>query len=168
MAGCKIHPGKPKAATHGGAAYCEECKKQIEAAAKTVDKHVSPKECFVVYEGTKTGFVSFTSQSSKNTGCAHWVAHELGIKKGGTCLDGYSIRVKDVVQGRGKVEAADVKVGMIWADDKLSHVGLVSGVKQSKDGEPEINIQHCSSKQGKVATNDWKNYFKGGGTFYKA
>ena len=168
MAKCKHHPGRAGAVKHGGMAYCEECKKQIESAAKSVAKHVSPSGCFVVYEGGKYGWLSFTQKSKSNTGCAHWVAHQKNIKRGAACLLGYTYRVKDLVKGLRLIsDQKGIKVGSIWANDKLSHCGIVTAVKPAKSGDPQITIQHCSSNQGRVATNDWKKHFKGGGKFYK-
>lgn len=164
MGKCAIHPGRKSAKKVGGSDYCENCKKQMEAAAKKVDKHVEPKECFVWYKNSKEGWQPITG-----TGCAHWVAHEKGIKRGrNRCLAGYSGRVKELVKGMSEVkDLAKVKKGHVWASDRLTHCGLVESVKPAKSGKPEIRIKHDSTKLGKVAVSDWGKYFKGGGKFYK-
>lgn len=138
-----------------------------EDAQAKVDKHVWPSECFVWYANAKEGWTPMPG-----TGCAHWVSHEKGWK-GGTlkCDDGYACRVKDIVSKAGKkVEPGEAKKGYFWVSDKQDHCGLVEKVtKPKKAGEaPVIQIRHCSSKQGKVAVNDWAKYFKSGGAFHKA
>ncbi len=139
-------------------------------AVKQVDKHVSPKECFIWYMDAKRGF-----EPIPGTGCAHWVAHQKGWKGGkpssNGCNEKYLIRVKDILsKSGGEVAPADVKVGNVWVSDKKDHCGIVCKVEPSKDPakvpNPSIEIQHCSSGQGKVATNDWAKYFKAGGTFH--
>jgi hypothetical protein len=145
---------------------------QSEAdAVKKVDKHVSPKDCFIWFMNSKRGY-----EPIPGTGCAHFVAHEKGWKSGkpgsNGCNKKYLIRVKDVAQKAGaEVAVADVKVGNVWVQDDKGHCGLVSKVTPAKKGaqdpNPVIEIQHSSSKQGKVAKNDWAKYFKGKGTFHK-
>ncbi len=163
MAKCKVHPGRDEAVKYGGAAYCKQCKQDIAAAGKTVDKHVSPRECFVWYKDSKTGWASMP-----DTGCAHYCAHTLGVKKGLGCLQGYSVRTRDVVKGKTAVkDVARVTKGMLWANDKLSHCGIVDAVKAAKGKSPAIKIKHSSSKLGKLAVSEWATYFKSGGTFYK-
>ena len=140
-------------------------------AVKKVDKHVSPKECFIWFMDTKRGY-----EPIPGTGCAHWVAHEKGWNSGkessNGCKKSYLIRVKDIVSKSGsQVAVADVVVGNVWVNDKQEHCGIVSKVEPPKDPakgpNPTIEIQSCSSAQGKVAKNDWATYYKGGGKFYK-
>lgn len=140
-------------------------------AIKKVDKHVSPKDCFIWFMDNKRGY-----EPCPGTGCAHWIAHEKGWKGGkegsNGCKEKYLIRVKDLVGKSGsKVEIKDVAVGNVWINDKQDHCGIVCKVKAAKPGakdpNPTIEIQHCSSRQGKVAANDWADYFKSGGKFYK-
>lgn len=164
MGKCSNHPGLTGKEKIDGTEYCETCVTGFKAARKKVDRHVEPKDCFVWYLGGKKGFGAMPG-----TGCAHWVAHEKGWKGGKPqCHAGYPVRVKDVVKGCKKIDIADVKKGDLWADDKLSHCGLVDSFKAGKDGAaPEIVIQHCSSKQGGVKKNDYAKYFKSGGQFYR-
>lgn len=165
MAGkCAIHPGRKKAETINGKDYCETCVKDIRGAQKDVDRHVDPKDCFIWYANGRDGFASMPG-----TGCAHWVAHQKGMKTGGTkCAAGYPVRVKDVIKGKKTVETDKVKKGDLWANKKKSHCGIVAAVKEGKDGaEPTITIEHCSSKQGGVKKNDFAKYFKSGGSFYR-
>jgi hypothetical protein len=165
MAGkCVNHPSNPKKENIDGRDYCETCVTGIKAARKKVDKHVEPKDCFVWYVGGKLGF-----QPMPGTGCAHWVAHVKGWKASkSACHAGYPVRVKDVLKGLKKIPLDKVKKGDLWADDKLSHCGLVDRIDAGKTGEaPVITIENCSSKQGGVKKNDWAKYFKSGGSFYR-
>jgi hypothetical protein len=135
-------------------------------AVKKVDKHVSPKECFVWFMDSKRGYEPITG-----TGCAHWVAHEKGWNNGKESSNGcklsFLLRVKDVVKKSGReVTASNVVVGNVWVNAKQDHCGIVSKVTASKEGMPTIEIENCSSKQGKVAKNDWQTHFKGEGKFY--
>jgi hypothetical protein len=64
-----------------------------------------------------------------------------------------------------------VKVGNVWVSDDQQHCGIVSKVTPPKDtasdAKPTIEIESCSSRQGKVANNDWATYYKGGGKFFR-
>lgn len=163
--------GKKDEAKAGGGSSGKSGGPQSEQdAVKKVDKHVSPKDCFIWFMNSKEGYRSLTEISKKNTGCAHWIAHQKnwsGGKAGSNgCNKNYLIRVKDVVKkSGGEVAAADVKVGNVWVNDSQDHCGIVS--KVSSGSPPTIEIQHCSSGQGKVAKNDWAKHFKSGGKFYK-
>ncbi len=135
-------------------------------AVKKVDKHVSPKECFIWHIDSKRGY-----EPIPGTGCAHWVAHEKGWDSGKESSNGcklnFLLRVKDIGKKSGReISPADVVVGNVWVNDKQDHCGIVSKVTPSKDGNPAIEIENCSSKQGKVAKNDWQTHFKGVGKFY--
>jgi hypothetical protein len=138
-------------------------------AVKKVDKHVEPKECFIWFMDNKKGY-----EPIPGTGCAHWVAHKKrwnnGKESSNGCKLKFLIRVKDIVgKSGGKVEVEKVKVGNVWSNG--DHCGIVSKVTpptdSAKDPNPTIEIHSCSSRQGKVAKNDWATYYKGGGTFYR-
>jgi hypothetical protein len=140
-------------------------------AVKKVDKHVSPKDCFIWFIDNKHGY-----EPIPGTGCAHWVAHKKGWNGGkessNGCQKKFLIRVKDVVsKSGGQVAVENVKVGNVWASDSKEHCGIVSKVTApkdpAKDPNPQIEIESCSSRQGKVAKNDWATYYKAGGKFYR-
>src|SRR5262249_25466525 len=103
-------------------------------AVKQVDKHVSPKECFVWFMDNKRGY-----EPIPGTGCAHWVAHEKGWNSGkessNGCKKNYLIRVKDIVSKSGsEVAVKDGAVGNVWwngKDGKDGHCGIVSKVTLS-------------------------------------
>lgn len=165
MANCSIHPSAKSVATINGTDVCEKCQTDIKAAVKKVDKHVEPKDCFVWYEGGKTGW-----QPIPGTGCAHWVAHQRAIKrgsKGEQCMLGYPFRVKTMIGGTSEVKLEDVKVNDIYVTPKADHTGLV--IKVTPDAknpkQPKITIRHDSSAQGKVSDSDFASHFKGNGSF---
>lgn len=129
-------------------------------AIKKVDRHVSPKDCFVWFASSKQGWIPIPG-----TGCAHYVAHQLAIKRGAGCDAGYTIRVPELVAGLSKVAAADVAVNDIWANAGLTHTGLVVEIKEG--AKRDFVIEHCSSRQGAVVRNEWRAYFAGQGVFYR-
>lgn len=166
MATCKIHPALPSVGKVNGVECCQKCKDGIAAAVKKVDKHVEPKGCFVWFEG-RAGW-----QPIPGTGCAHWVAHQRGIKRGSAseqCMLGFPFRVGTMIGGKSEVKVADVKVDDIYVTPSKDHTGLV--VKVTPDPKnpdaPKIVIRHDSSAQGKVAENEFATHFKGAGRFYR-
>jgi len=167
MSGCREHPRKPAVVQTSFGGLCKQCAEQVKAAQATVDRHVQPKECFVTFVNNKTGWQSFTQRDDRNTGCAHWVAHQLGLKGAydSVCAAGYLIRVPDVIRGARKIDhkTEEVRVGDIWTNKDNSHTGLV--VKVEDDGK-KILIQHCSSRQGGVVTDYYPTYLKDG-SFYR-
>src|SRR4051794_32475163 len=96
-------------------------------AVAMVDGHVQPRSCFVTLISTAVGWAPLTG-----TGCAHWVAHQLGIIRGtggiDACDDGNAIRVRDVVAGRGSIPPVQAQPNDIWANTGLTHCGLVASV----------------------------------------
>ena len=133
-----------------------------EEAVSHVPTHVVPKDCFVWKDGpdpTKPWRVI------PGTGCAHWVAHELGLgidspwqswERGEiepplppeaweVCYDGFYIRVTDVIDGRTEVRIKDAKVGDIWTNNDRTHCGIVRQV-----GDSKVLVEHDSSSEGGV------------------
>jgi hypothetical protein len=147
--------------------------KQTEkAAAESVPSWVSPSACFITYVNNKEGW-----QVIPGTPCAHYVAHQLDLRKstGFTCNKGYYLRVRELVAVLNEIDQADVQLNDVWASLKGSggseapdHCGVVSAVERGRAGELlSVTITHNSSRQKKVASNDWKQYFKGSGKFYR-
>lgn len=174
MAGkCDLHPGRASADKVFGIVYCQQCLDGIKAARKKVDKHIDPKECFIVYEG-KDKWASI-----EGTGCAHWLSHQNSLKGtpgNGCCLAGFMYRVSPVIKKYheivsvkdGKILSGDiakVKSGNIYAKLDDSHCGIVTNVTSSKDALPTIIIRNDSSAQGGVKDNDFDSYFKSSGKF---
>jgi hypothetical protein len=167
MANCAHHPSRPGAIMINGKNYCSQCRTDIATARNSVEAHVEPKSCFVWYESGAEGW-----HPIPGTGCAHWVLHQLNRKTGAhgdTCLDGYSIRVKDVIFGRKLIDVVDVKINDIYVTPKADHTGLVSQVitAATPSVAARIVIKHDSSGQGKVAENEFATYFHGKGRFYR-
>lgn len=139
---------------------------QAQAVAQ-VDRHVSPNRCFIWYMDRQRGW-----EPIGGTGCAHYVAHQLGRNTGrpgsNGCNENYLIRVPDLVRGMTVVAPADVAAGDVWANTDLSHCGIVTAVvRHPTTNQVDFAITHCSSRQGGVFTNNWSSYFGSGGRFYR-
>ena len=173
MGNCREHKDT-KAVTSELGGLCAKCYDQVKKARTTVDGHVEPKECFVIFKNEKEGWVSFTALDTKNTGCAHWVAHQLNLKGGlsGICAEGYKIRVRDVIAGARRIDPKqeDVKVNDIWVNPGRSHTGLVVSIREVKVGEGSkkiYRIKHCSNGSGGVVEHDHTSLWKGQGDYYR-
>jgi hypothetical protein len=135
-------------------------KRSRQQAEAMVPAHVEPKACFVWFLGSKVGWGSI-----RGTGCAHWVAHQLGITRGAKCTDGFSIRVPDVIAGRARFPLAQAHVGDIWEDPSdHSHVGIVREVRTDPKTHKVIQVlvEHDSFRQGGVVTSWFSD-----GDFYR-
>jgi len=161
---CKHHPGLQATIQINNTKYCQRCESGQQTAASTLTNDIVPQACFVWYRGSNTW------QAIHGTGCAHWVAHQKGIKKGASihqCLEGYTLKVPDLIKGLSVVDVSDVAAGDIWANAALSHCGMVSKITPVENDADKIEIEHSSSRQQKVAKNDFATYFGGGGQFYR-
>lgn len=143
MANCFHHPGSTSVVTHNGRNYCQRCRDGQVAAAAQVDAHVQPPNCFVWYTGGASGWTPLPG-----TGCAHWVAHQLGIRGGAVCLEGYTIRVPDLVRGRQQIAVADVQANDIWANSALSHTGLVVQVHRFTGRQFVVDVATLNIRSG--------------------
>jgi hypothetical protein len=166
MAKCVHHPGREAVLTINQRGYCPNCRAGIITARNHVDRHVQPQDCFVWYVGANNW------QPIAGTGCAHWVAHQRGIRRGGAneeCLEGYLYRVRTLVHGMTVVPLIDVRPYDVYVTPDMGHTGLVISVtpNPAPSGAPQITIRHDSSGQGGVVTNDFATYFHGRGTFYR-
>ena len=122
----------------------QTCYSSKEEAISHVPDHVVPKECFVWDDGPP----GHSWRVIPGYGCAHWVAHQLGIRTGAACYDGYSIRVRDVIAGRTEVGLQSCKVGDIWTNSDETHCGIVRQL-----GDSKVLVEHCSSAEGGVVTS---------------
>lgn len=171
---CTIHPGTATAVVLYGRSYCARCQHNIQAAAAQLDNHVTPRDCFVWYTGVQAGWAPIAG-----TGCAHYVAHQLGIQAGppgAVCLAGYVYRVPMVIVGRQRVTGGlgTVQVDDIWVSPTRDHTGLVSRIDPppasapgAPAGSPTIWITHASSRQHQLATNRYDTYFHSSGDFFR-
>ncbi len=162
---CIHHPGRKTVVDFAGKGYCQKCRAGQQDAVQQVDKHITPADCFVWYVGRDTW------EPIGGTGCAHWVAHEKGLKAGSgepCCLGGYVVRVPDLVNGKTRiVDLIEVRPGDIYANSKLDHCGLVVEAMPDPQLGAKISIKHDSSRQGGVFVNDFHSHFKGRGYFYR-
>ena len=166
MSRCIHHPGRVSVLAINSKNYCAECERGIIAARLSVNQHVQPKACFIWYVGNNNW------QPIAGTGCAHWVAHQRGIKRGGAneqCVEGFTYRVRTLIQGMQVVQLANVQVNDSYVSPAVDHTGLVLSVTASAvAGRPaKIMIRHDSSAQGGVSDNEFATYFHGRGTFYR-
>jgi hypothetical protein len=134
----------------------------MDFARKRVHSHVWPRDCFITYVGTGKGWAPISG-----TGCAHWVAHQLGAPKGKphVCQNDYKFRVKDVLDsftwvGKGLSFA---KVGHVWSKPDKSHIGIVCKVTRNADNKVvSVDVENDSIASGGVVTQT-----KFEGLFYK-
>ena len=139
----------------------------IAKARLLVDKHVEPKDCFILYAGNGSW------EPIEGTGCAHWVAHQLDIHRGGLseqCLAGYTCRVRTLLFGRRRVpDASLVQVNDIYVTPDMSHVGLVHRVTISAPpgSIPRIIIRHATNAEACIAEAEFLKDFDGCGYFYR-
>jgi hypothetical protein len=171
------HPGRPSVTTINMQNYCVDCQRGIFAARARVDRHVQPRDCFVWYRSANNW------TPIEGTGCAHWVAHQLGIRRGSPNerrLEGYTYRVRTLVQGLQTVPTAGVQLNDIYVTSGVDHTGLVISVtvppqpQRPQPGQPPpppqppvITIRHDSSGQGGVVDSDFATHFQGRGTFHR-
>lgn len=121
-------------------------------ARDLVDAHVVPRDCFIWYVNNRIGWGPIPG-----TGCAHWVAHEMNITRGGNnvCQLGFTFRVRDLIAGMNRFPMAQAQVGDIWENPlDASHVGIVRAVETDPTGGAvnRAQVEHDSSRQGGVVT----------------
>ncbi len=161
---CIHHPGLGATIEVNGKKYCQRCEAGQQQAEKLLSNDIEPRKCFVWYIGGNVW------RAIQGTGCAHWVAHEKNITKGAPihkCLAGCTLKVSDLILGKIKVPLDKVVVGQIYVNPGVTHCGIVSKITKLPGKPDKIEIQHSSSRQKKVAKNDYATYFGGKGTFYK-
>jgi hypothetical protein len=144
---------------------------KAEAVKQVDSEEISPAECFVTFVSTAEGWAPLTG-----TGCAHYVAHILGIRRGqkgiSACDLGFTIKVPALVQGMTSVEPSDVAVNDVWTNRAKDHCGIVTKVKKNTGAEfPTITITHCASNHaaGRLGptVSDWRTFFGAHGHFYR-
>lgn len=167
MPNCVIHPARAAAETVNGVAVCDRCAAQIAAAVRRVDRHVVPRACFVWHENSRSGWQPITG-----TGCAHWIAHQLGLRGSGagTCMAGYRLRVRAVIGSRSRVRSlAEVRQGDFYVSASRDHIGLVTRVQADRahPATPRIFIRHDSSRRGRLANDEFAGYFESRGYFVR-
>ncbi|MBN1362191.1 MAG: IPT/TIG domain-containing protein [Sedimentisphaerales bacterium] len=118
--------------------------------------YIQPQECFI----WKDGDPDTPWRVIPGTGCAHWVAHQLGLgvlpspwqqwetghiepplpeEAWDVCYDGYYINVTTLVEGLEEIEREKVIVGDVWTQSDLGHCGIVREVTSQG-----CLVEHCS------------------------
>ena len=111
---CVHHLGRDATTEIGGKKYCAKCEDGQTKAAKGVRMHVEPKDCFVWYLGGDKW------APIMGTGCAHWVAHQKGIKHGlpiHRCLKGFTLKVADIAKGKREIQHDSSRQGRVAKND---------------------------------------------------
>jgi hypothetical protein len=86
---------------------------------------------------------------------AHWVAHELEIRSGETCLEGgYAVGLKDILRDKKRVPFAQATFEDIWTDGG-EQVGVVRSLVDMKSGHRELDVDYfeprtCKSESKRV------------------
>lgn len=133
---------------HNGITYY----RRREDAEANVPTHVEPKSCFVWEDGPS----GYRWRPIPGTGCAHWVAHELGIDGNPGCYEGRAIRVIQVIADKSQYNLSDAQNGDIWTNSNNTHCGLVRRVNTNEAGDVvSVQVEHCSSGQGGVVTGNF-------------
>jgi hypothetical protein len=145
-------------------------------AIAAVGKYITPKPCFI----TTDDGISWRPISG--TGCAHFVAHQVGVVRGikgsTACMQGYVLSVRGLTEFFTPLNSVkDVRPNDVWFNDAVfvnqcgqDHCGIVTDIGYDTDKQKVgqiIKITHCSNKQGGVVTNDWKVHFNKSGRFYR-
>lgn len=136
-----IHPRTGKPAP--GGTWCEEIDEARAIAT------ACPSNCFIYSDGP----TSHPHRPIPGFPCAHYVAHELGIKVGernSRCSEGYSVTITQITQGRGEHPLNTAQVGDIWSDG--GHSGVVRRVDLAGG---RILIEACSI--GGEVYRDWES-----------
>ncbi len=169
MSKCFYHQGREGVMLYGRKYYCAKCRENINHARGRVGPDIEPKPCFVEFHGGDTW------KKIDGTGCAHWVAHEIGRNGGEECLLGHTLRIPDLIaglstrsldHGRGSVSVGDIYV---TADHR--HCGLVVRTEDSREpgGKIKITIRNDSSNSAGtgrgVVDDDFDEHFHGRGQF---
>lgn len=137
-------------------------------AQNLVRPHVVPRDCFIWYVNNTVGWAPIGAEKKDDhgdTGCAHWVAHQVGITRGSVhCQDGYSVRVSDVISGKSVYKLEEVQAGDLWTPSS-SHVGIVREVEKNSKTKKVVRVlvEHDSSTNERGVVKEWVN----SGTFYR-
>jgi hypothetical protein len=125
--------------------YCET---EAEAAA-LVTRACPPDSADFLYNDGPEGF---PWRPIPGFGCAHYVAHRLGITEGErweNCRGGFSVTIGQVTTGRNSFPLAQAQVNDIWSTG--IHSGVVIAIDQNAAGQvTRAQVNQCNT-QGNVA-----------------
>lgn len=129
------------------------CQTRPEAEARV--NNANPSNCFVYRDGPP-GFR--WRPIPGRGGCAHYVAHQLGITIGGwheNCVDGRSVTIEQITEGRARLALNHARVGDIWTNNAEGHSAVVREIGAGVHAG-EVRIQECDGA-GNIPTR-WINY----------
>jgi len=114
------------------------CEKIEEAKAEA---KACPAECFIYADGPQ----DYPYRKIPGYPCAHYVAHELGIKTGEQyekCRKGFSVQIKQITTGSGKQShaVADAAVNDVYIYPGGAHSGVVREVDERRG----IRVEACA------------------------
>jgi hypothetical protein len=125
--------------------YCET---EAEAAA-LVTRACPPERADFLYNDGPEGF---RWRPIPGYGCAHYVAHRLGITEGErhvNCLGGFSVTIGQITAGRNQFALAQARVDDIWSLGGI-HSGVVIATEQDAAGQvTRVRVNQCNT-QGNV------------------
>ncbi len=129
---CQDFPGHTDPGT-----YCET---RAEAEARVAN--ANPANCFVYSDGPEG---HLWRPIPGRGGCAHYVAHELGITVGpphANCIDGFSVTIDQITDGRNRLALSNAQVNDIWTNSGEGHSGVVREVGTGANAG-QVRIQAC-------------------------
>lgn len=122
--------------------YCET---QAEAAA-LVTRACPPDAADFVYQD---GPVGFRWRPIPGYGCAHYVAHRLGITQGErweNCLGGFSVTIGQITAGRNQFALAQAQINDIWSLGGI-HSGVVIALDRDAAGQVRrVQVNQCNTQ----------------------
>jgi hypothetical protein len=124
--------------------YCET---EAEAVAQ-VTRACPPDAADFLYDDGPEGF---PWRRIPGYGCAHYVAHRLGITEGErseNCRGGFSVTIGQIRAGRNEVDLPQVQVNDIWLQGTL-HSGVVIAVERDAAGQVRrARVNQCNTRGG--------------------
>lgn len=111
------------------------CETEDEARSRAT---ACPSDCFIYSDGPQT----HPHREIPGFPCAHYVAHELGIRNGprhARCEEGFSVTIRQITQGRRAYPLAQAQVNDIWSNG--GHSGIVVRVDAANN---RVRIRACS------------------------
>ena len=143
--------------------WCESLEEAEEAAMEVVN----PSKCFVYEDGPDKAIEGFCDKpypyrKIPGYGCAHYVAHKLGIKtgaKGAKCRKGFSVKITQITYDRERHGLDEAQVNDIWTDrtdDDDSHSGVVVKINNNQVMVRSCNIYGVVSTHFETSGSVWK------------
>ncbi len=122
-----------------------------EDAAKERVIAACPSDCFIYEDGPE----NYPYRPIPGPPCAHYVAHELGIKEGKdyeTCQEGYSVSIEQLQRRGSPVSLPEAKEGDIYIFPGGGHSGVIRDVDPEK---ARVEVERCTIVSQVVS--DWQS-----------